>query len=92
MPGGRRKKADSAGSGTAADAGAFGTKRGRKKNEELPQAPTAAAAAASSSATAATTDKRKELLRTHFDTLDAEMELVGYGKNERGQNKRKPRS
>ena len=96
MPGGRRKKADSAGPGAAAGAGASGTTRGRKKkaatsnDEHLPQAPTAAAAAAaSSSATAATTDKRKELLRTQFDTLDAEMELVGYGKNERGQNKRK---
>lgn len=109
MPGGRRKKADSASAGpvAAAGAGASGTKRGRKKkaatsnDEELPQAPAAAAAAAaSSSATSAATattnsssskaaDKRKELLRTQFDTLDAEMELVGFGKNERGQNKRK---
>ena len=93
MPGGRRKKAPSADdSGGGAAATASGTRRGRKAkatDEQLPQAPTdpAASSAAASSSNAAS--KRKERLRTEFDTLDAEMELVGYGTNERGQNKRK---
>ena len=80
MPGGRRKKAPSAddsGGGAAAAASA-------DEQQQLPQAPTDPAASSSNTAS-----KRKERLRTEFDTLDAEMELVGYGTNERGQNRRK---
>ena len=61
----------------------------RRQRGEDPSGSNNDMSASSSSAAAAATSRRKARLRSDFDTLDKEMELVGYGKNDKGQNRRK---